>query len=403
MSTITFAILKERKSPPDHRVPLTPSQCVKLQEQYPAARVVVESSDVRIFTDEDYRAVGLEVTDDISHADVMLGVKEVPAEALIPNKSYLFFSHTIKKQPYNRQLLKSILEKKIRLIDHETLVYANGSRVLGFGYYAGVVGAYNGIRTWGLKHGSYQIEKAHLLPNLKALHDQLSAIKLPAIKILLTGHGRVGKGAASILDQMNIKRVNMADYLSQRFEEAVYCHVGSLDYNARIDGAPSSREDFYQHPEAYRSTFGAFSAVTDFFVAGHFYDDKAPFLFTREEAKSKDFKISVVADVSCDIDGPVASTIRPSTIADPIYGYDPQTEQEVDFYLPHAIAVMAVDNLPCELPRDASQGFGNDLLTKVIPCFFNNDVDGILQRAQITQNGQLTTRFSYLQDYVNKA
>lgn len=403
MSKITFAILKERKSPPDYRVALTPSQCAQLQELYPMARVVVESSDVRIFSDEEYRKAGLELTDDISQADVMLGVKEVPVEALIPNKTYLFFSHTIKKQPYNRQLLKAILEKNIKLIDHETLVYPDGSRVLGFGYYAGLVGAYNGIRAWGLKNHTYRIEKAHLLPDLKALHKQLSAIQLPAIKILLTGHGRVGKGAASILDEMNIRKVNIADYVSQNFDQAVYCHVGSLDYNARTDGAPSSREDFYQNPEDYRSTFGQFSAVTDFFIAGHFHNEKAPFLFTRDDAKSKDFLISVVADVSCDIDGPVACTIRPSTIVNPIYGYDPLTEQEVDFDQPRAIAVMAVDNLPCELPRDASQGFGNDLLAKVIPNFFNDDPDSILRRAQIAVDGKLTHRFSYLQDYVDRA
>ena len=403
MSMITFAIIKERKSPPDSRVPLTPSQCVQMQELHPMARILVESSDVRIFRDEDYRALGLEVTDDISQADVMLGVKEVPVEALVPHKTYLFFSHTIKKQPYNRKLLKALLEKNINLIDHETLVYSDGSRVLGFGFYAGLVGAYNGIRAWGLKHRTYEIAKAHLLSNLKALHQELSGIKLPAIKILLTGHGRVGKGAASILEQMNIRKVNVTDYLSQNFDEAVYCHVGSLDYNARKDGVPSSREDFYHHPEDYCSTFGRFSSVTDFFIAGHFHNQKAPFLFTREEAKSKDFKISVVADVSCDIDGPVACTIRPSTILNPLYGYDPMTEQEVDFDQPHAIAVMAVDNLPCELPRDASHGFGSDLLTKVIPNFFNDDADGILHRAQITQGGKLTDKFKYLQEYVDKA
>ncbi len=403
MPKIIFAVLKERKTPPDHRVPLTPEQCVALQKRFPDAQMVIESSDIRVYSDRAYINLGLEVLEDISHADVMLGVKEVPVEALIPNKSYLFFSHTIKKQPYNRNLLRSILENNISLFDHETLVYPDGGRVLGFGYYAGVVGAYNGLRSWGLKYGSFKIEKAHNLPNIRGLHEELETVKLPPIKILLTGLGRVGKGAAAILDHMKIRKIGVNQYLSETFNETVYCQVGSLDYNVRQDGASATQEDFYTNPKDYKSTFAKFSAVTDFLIAGHFYGDNAPFLFSRDDAKASDFKISVVADISCDIDGPVACTIRPSTIANPFYGYDPLTEQEVDFYVPKAITVMAVDNLPCELPLDASQGFGLDLLNKVIPAFFDGDKDGILARAQITKDGKLTKRFEHLQSYVNGA
>jgi len=203
-----------------------------------------------------------------------------------------------------------------------------------------------------------------------------------------------------MLDGMGLKEVNVDDYLNKTFQEPVYCQIDVLDYNKRNDGKVIDMYDFFDHPEAYQSDFSRFSAVSDVYIAGHFYGTGAPYIFTREDAKSKDFKIRVVADISCDIDGPVASTLRASTIADPIYGYDRLLETEVDFMDPEAIAVMAVDNLPNELPRDASQGFSENFVTYVIPAFFNGDKDGILERGRMTQNGKLTPRYQYLDGYV---
>lgn len=331
----------------------------------------------------------------------MIGVKEVPIDALIPNKKYFFFSHTIKKQPYNRKLLKAILEKNIELYDHEVIVDQRGNRLIGFGRYAGIVGAYNGFRAWGLRHESFQLPKAENLPDQKALIAELNSIKLPNIKILLTGNGKVARGAKEMLDAMNLTSVSVEDYLTKTFNEPVYCLIDVLDYNKRKDGQVINNRDFYDNPEEYISDFARFSKVTDYFIAGHFFGDGSPFLFTREDAKDENFNIQVIADVSCDIDGPVASTIRPSTIADPVYGYDPKSESEVNFQQEGAITVMAVDNLPCELPKDASEGFGVLFLDHVIPAFFNNDKDGILARAKMTENGKLTDRYAYLQDYVD--
>ncbi|OMP30211.1 NAD(P)-dependent oxidoreductase [Mangrovimonas sp. DI 80] len=396
-----FAIIKERKSPPDRRVVFSPETLKKASQLFPQATFKVEASNIRVFPDEAYRSQGFEVVHDVSDCDVLIGVKEVPVDYLIPNKSYFFFSHTIKKQPYNRDLLRSILEKNITLYDHETIVRENGARLIGFGRYAGIVGAYNGFRAWGLKHDAWNLPKAETLADQQALIAQLNTIALPPIKILLTGSGKVAGGAKEMLDAMNIKQVEVAAYLDQTFDEPVYCVIDVLDYNKRNDGQVIDNLDFFNHPEAYESNFMRFAKVTDFFIAGHFYGDGAPYLFTREDAKSKDFNISVVADISCDIDGPVATTIRPSTIAEPIYGYEPQTETEIDFKDSKAIVVMAVDNLPCELPKDASEGFGSLFLEYVLPAFFNADKDGILQRAKVTENGKLTERFAYLQDYVD--
>ena len=396
-----FAIIKERKNPPDRRVVFSPSKLKELVNQFPKAQIKVESSDIRVFPDEQYQDAGFEVVNDVSDYDVMIGVKEVPIDALIPNKKYFFFSHTIKKQPYNRKLLKAILEKNIELYDHETITNEKGFRLIGFGRFAGIVGAYNGFRAWGLKYNTWQLPKAGPLPNQAALIKELNSIKLPNIKILLTGSGKVSNGSQEMLDAMKIKRVTVEAYLNETFKEPVYCKIDVLDYNKRKDGKVIDNFDFFNNPQAYESDFMRFAKVTDYFIAGHFYGDGAPYLYTRGDVKSPDFNIKVVADISCDVDGPVATTLRASTIADPIYGYDPKTETEIDYKNDNAIVVMAVDNLPCELPHDASEGFGEMFLQHVIPAFFNNDKDGVLERAKITENGKLTTRFSYLQDYVD--
>ncbi|MFD0860703.1 NAD(P)-dependent oxidoreductase [Sungkyunkwania multivorans] len=397
-----FGIIKERKNPPDRRVVLSPMACKELLERFPGAELAVESSDIRVFGDDEYRAMGIEVTDDISDCDVLLGVKEVPIEALIPNKKYFFFSHTIKKQPYNRKLLQTILDQNIALYDHEVITDKKGQRLVAFGRYAGIVGAYNGFRAYGLKFETFNLPKAEKLPDQRALIDALRRIHLHNMKILLTGKGRVGAGAKEMLDAMKLREVTPTQYLTQTFDEPVYCNIDVLDYNERKDKKQLGKKDFYKNPTQYRSTFMRYAAVTDLYIAGHFFGEGAPFLFTRNDAKSPDFKPKVVADISCDIDGPVACTIRPSTVADPIYGYDPLTEKELDFKKKQAIAVMAVDNLPCELPRDASEGFGEAFLTHVIPAFFNGDKDGVLERANMTKNRELTENYKYLDDYVNE-
>lgn len=396
-----FGIIRERKSPPDRRVVLSPTACRTIIDKYEKAEIVVEPSPIRTYTKEEYKAMGIPEATEMEECDVLLGVKEVPIDALIPNKKYFFFSHTIKKQPYNRELLRAILKKNIELYDHEIITNAKNQRLVAFGRYAGIVGAYNGFRAYGLKYDLFKLPKAEKLPDQTALIDALKRIPLPNIKVLLTGRGRVGNGSREMLDGMGMLRVNVAEYLSEQFKEPVYCQIDAGEYNKRKDGVRGNKTDFFESPGEYKSNFFRFAEVTDFYIAGHFYGKGAPYLFTREDAKQPEFKIKVVADVSCDIDGPVASTIRPSTIADPVYGYDPKKEKETNFRNTSAIAVMAVDNLPCELPRDASEGFGEAFLKNVIPAFFNGDKDGVLQRARMTQNGKLTDRYSYLQDYVD--
>lgn len=397
-----FGIIKERKNPPDQRVVFSPQALKRLSEAHPEAQIAVESSEIRIFKDEEYTALGFEVTTDLSDCDVLFGVKEVPVEALIPNKKYFFFSHTIKKQPYNRALLQAILEKNIQLFDHETIVDQNNTRLIGFGRYAGIVGVYNAFRTFGIKFELFNLPKAQTLSGSAEIIEKLRRIVLPPIKIVVTGTGKAGMGVKEILDAIKIKSVTPHDFLTKKYASTVYTQIDVENYYKPLKAAGFDKQEFYTNPQAFTSDFEKFANVAEIYIPAHFYASNAPHILTNEMLKSPQCNLKVVADVSCDVQGPIACTLRASTIAEPIYGYLPSQSREVDFFHPAAIAVMAVDNLPCELPRDASEGFGEMFLKHVIPAFFNNDKDGILQRAQITHNGHLTTRFQYLQDYVTE-
>jgi len=397
-----LGVIREGKIPPDKRVPLTPLQCVEVKKKFPQVEVVVQSSKVRKITDSEYIKEGIEIVDDVSDCDILIGVKEVNKQDLIPNKKYIFFSHTFKKQPYNRDLLQTILDKKIQLIDYEVLTNQKGHRLIGFGKYAGIVGCYNGFLTYGKKHNLYSLKPANQCEDRVEFEKELKNIKLPQnFKVVLTGFGRVGHGAREIVELIGLREVSPLDFLSQTFNEPVYIQLKVGDYFERLDGKPFDKSAFYESGKGHKSVFKKYLEVADMYISCHYWDSSSPFIFTREDLKDKSIKTSVVADISCDIDGPVASTIRPSTIADPIYGYNPQTEAEDDFMKDDVIAVMAVDNLPCELPKDASKDFGKELIDKIFPSLFGEDSEGIIDRASETNlEGQLTTHFSYLDKYL---
>ena len=394
-----IGIIKEYKSPPDKRVVFSPEKCVETLQKFPQVEFFIEKSDIRCFSDLEYEEMGLKVVTDLSNCDVLIGVKEVPIEKLIDNKKYFFFSHTIKKQPYNKKLLQQIIKKNIELFDHETIVDNNNNRLIGFGYYAGVIGAYNGLRAYGLKNHTFSIPKAINLKDRQEFNSILKSLPIPNMKILLTGKGRVGSGTKEVLDFLNIKEVSAHDFINETYNESVYVNIDVLDYNYS-DSIENTVSNFYNYPEKFRSTFSKFLSVSDIYFAGHYHNPKAPKLITLDDIKNPDFNVQVIADISCDIDGPIASTIRPSTIENPTYGFHKEKLVECDFLDENALAVMAVDNLPCELPRDSSEMFGEMFLKYVIPSFFNNDQENILKNSKITSEGSLTDRFSYLSDYI---
>ena len=399
-----IGVVREGKTPPDQRVPLTPAQCAELKRSYPEVELVVESSEVRRITDDEYRAEGIDVVQDLSGCDVLLGVKEVPMSELIPDTTYLFFSHTYKLQPYNAKLLRTIVDKRIRLIDYELIKRANGQRVIGFGRWAGIVGAYNGLRAWGMRQGTFALPRAIDCADMKEMVSEAKALDLPShMKIVLTGGGRVGMGAHELLTSLGLREVHADAFLKEDFNEAVFTRLDVEQYNARKDGKPFDMEGFMADATGYESTFMPYAEVADMYIAGHYWAEGSPFLFTREDMKAASWNVKVVADVSCDIDGPVACTLRPSTIAEPLYGYNPSTESECAMDDPSGVTVMAVDNLPCELPRDASHGFGKEMMAHVIPLLVGGDRDNMLTNAtETTVEGALAPKFAYLQDYIDQ-
>lgn len=396
-----IALIREGKVPVDSRVTLTPDQAVEVQKQYPHLKVYCQRSERRCFNDAQYEEAGIPLVDDVSHCDIMLGVKEVPIPELLSNKTYLFFSHTIKKQPYNRELLQQILEKNIRLIDYEKLTNGKGNRIVAFGRFAGIVGAYNGLYTFGQKMKLFNIRRAKDCYDLEDLKTEYAKIKLPPVKIAVTGAGRVAKGAMEVLNGVGIRKVSPQEYLNTSFDEAVYTQLMVTDYNIKKGGGSFSRQEFFNHPEQFEPGFLPYTKHTDLFIAGAFWDHRAPVLFQREDMLTDNFRIKVIADITCDIEGSIPSTKQPSTIEQPVYDYNPEQDTVVEE--PYAnnkfVSVMAIDNLPSELPRDASRSFGENLIKHVFPNLLGED-DGMIARATIADKGKLTEPYLYLQDYV---
>ncbi len=392
-------ILKETKVPIDRRVPLTPKHSVELLDKFPEFDIVVQSSDIRCYKDEEYEDKGLRVANDLSDCDLLIGVKEVAVETLISGKSYMFFSHTGKKQPHNRKLLQEIARKNITLIDYEYLTDRDNIRLVAFGRFAGIVGAYNGLIAYGLRTGEYNLKRAYECFDMREMMGELSKVSLPPVKILITGGGRVAKGALETLEILNLRKVKPEEFLNETFDEPVLCQIEPWHYVKRKDGSEFDLQHFFYYPEEYESTFNPYTKVTDIFMPCHYWDPRSPVFLEKEDYMEPGFKISVIADISCDIGKPIASTLRASTIGEPFYGYNPETGKEGEPFDQKNITVMAVDNLPGELPRDASVDFSQKLIEHIFPSILN-DSEGIIERATIVKNGRLTPHFSYLQDYL---
>ncbi len=396
-----IGLIREGKNPPDSRAPLTPQQCVFITENYPV-EMAVQPSPGRCYADEEYREAGVVLQESLDDCDVLLGVKEVPVDQLIHRKTYLFFSHTIKEQVYNRKLLQTILQKKIQLIDYEVLTNEDGERLIAFGRFAGMVGAHNALYTHGERSGAFHLKRMKDCVDYAEAQKLYQTIHFPPIKIVLTGAGRVGRGAAEVLHDMGIREVSAEDFLEKTFDEAIFTQLHSRDYVAHNSEHPLEKRHFHSHPEQYHSTFAAYAQTADIFINGIYWDSRSPAFFTREEMVEPNFRLQVIADVTCDLApiSSVPSTLRASTIAQPVFGYDPKTGLEIAPYSPHGIDMMTIDNLPNEMPRDASRAFGEMFILRVLPEFFKPK-SSILERATIAKEGQLAKYFAYLQNYVD--
>jgi alanine dehydrogenase len=394
-----IGLLKERKTPADVRVALTPVQCVALQNRFPQVEIYVESCATRCFSDNEYTEAGITVVNNIDFCDVLLGIKEIPAQYLIANKTYFFFSHTIKKQAANRGMLQEIVKKKIRLIDYETLRWDNGQRVLGFGRFAGIVGAYNGLLTYGKKFKKFNLKPAWKCHDYREILHEASMVDIGNLKIVLTGGGRVANGALDFLRNLRISEVTPYQFIHRKFNEPVFVHLNSPEIYRHKDGKPWNTQYFYSHHSEYQSSFSDFVSVTDILLNGIFWTQDLPALFQKEDTQLAAFKLPVIADISCDVDGSIPITYMATSIQNPVIGWSRKNQAPCEPFTEDSIDIMAVGNLPNELPCDASEEFGENFLHYVISEFLTGN-SRMITEATICENGKLSLNYQYLEDYV---
>ena len=400
--TLRVGILRETKNPPDRRVPLTPPQIVALEELYPNVEFFVQPSDYRCYSNEEYEYLDIHLKEDLRECDILMGVKEVDKRTFIPGKTYLFFAHVAKKQPHNHEMFREMADRNLSFIDFEYLTSEKGQRVVAFGRHAGIVGAYNGLRARGIRTNRFKLKPAYQCHDLDEMWAGLKLIELKqGLKILVTGDGRVTHGAMETLAVANVEQVAPDDYLNREFDVPVYCQIGPEYYTRHKNCLKFSFSHFTRYPQEYESTFLPYSKVTDILITGHFWDPRSPVFFTREDMKRPDFRISVIADISCDINGPVPSTLRATTISDPFYAFNPFLEiEEPALSKQTNITVMSIDNLPGELPRDASLDFGKMLMSNVLHDLLTEAVSPMIERATILRDGKLTPGYDYLKDFL---
>jgi len=395
---ITIGLIRETKVPADNRVAFTPAQCKWIHKNSADVRVIVQSSPDRCYTDREYISAGITVKEDLSDCDILFGIKEVEKETLIPGKTYLFFSHTKKKQPYNQQLFKAILDKKISLIDYECLEHHDGQRILGFGFFAGIVGAHNGMMAFGKRSGAFNLERVYKQKSFRELIHTYFGIKLPPLKVAITGSGRVAHGILEIMNLMEVIEVEPSEYLSRNFPYPVFTQLKGSDLYASLDGSTYDREKFHTDPATFRCLFEPYSKVSDILMNGIYWDNNVPRLFEKEDIARSDFKITTVADITNDKNGSVPVNKGDSTIEDPVYGVSRTTFEKTAPYIDGSIDVMSVGNLPNELPRDASRYFGEQLIKHVLADLVGEGSE-IIERATMVKKGRITQKYSYLEDY----
>ncbi len=396
-----IGLIREGKIPADSRVALTPAQCKWIRQNHPQVKVIVQTSDSRCFADKEYMLAGVEVKEDISECDILLGIKEVPADMLIENKTYLFFSHTKKLQPYNQKLLQKIVEKNITLIDYECLEHEDGARIIGFGFFAGIVGAHNGMMAFGKRTGAYNLERVNSSKSFQHLIHTYFGLKLPPIKIAVTGSGRVAHGVLEIMNLLGIHEVEPEDFLEKDYVYPVYVHLKGSDLYERKNNGKYNRSDFHENPEHYNCVFKQYVSKTDILMNGIYWEKKIPRLFDNEDLKNDDFRIQTIADITDDMGGSVPCNLGDSTIAIPVYGVDKITCKKTEPYLQNSVDIMAVGNLPNELPKDASRYFGEQLIKHVFTDLFSGDENRLINNATILKKGKLNTGYDYMQDYAN--
>lgn len=398
---LKIGIIREGKVPSDNRVALTPAQCKWINKNRQDVKVFVQSSPGRCFSDKEYQLAGVEVRESVEDCDILLGIKEVPVQMLLQNKTYLFFSHTKKLQPYNRSMLQEIIRKNITLVDYECLEHNDGTRIIGFGFFAGVVGAHNGMMAYGNRSKKYHLDRVNSSRNFQHLIHTYFGLKLPPVKITVTGSGRVAHGVLEIMNLLGIHEVDPEDYTAREFVYPVYVHLKGADLYSHGQTGKYSRQHFHENPQEYKCLFKNYYPHTDILMNGVYWDANIPRLFELEDIQRDDFRIQTISDITDDKNGSVPCNLGDSTIADPVYGVDKKTFQKTAPYTDGSVDIMAVGNLPNELPRDASRYFGEQLIKHVLLDLLNGN-SVLINNATIVKEGKLNRGYEYMKEYAGE-
>jgi alanine dehydrogenase len=397
---LKIGLIREGKIPEDNRVALTPMQCKWIQQNKDIS-ITVQTSEIRCYRDAEYKNLGIEVKEDMSECDILFGIKEVPVDMLISGKTYFIFSHTRKLQPYNQKLLQTIIAKGITLIDYECLEHEDGTRLIGFGFFAGVVGAHNGMMAYGKRTGAYSLERVYKKKNFQELIHTYFGLKLPLIKIAVTGSGRVAHGILEIMNLMEIHEAEPDEYKTTQFSYPVYVHLKGENLYVNKRTGKYSRKEFHEHPERYECLFSDYLSETDILLNGVYWQQNIPRLFEMPDIRNENFRIKTIADISDDKNGSVPCNLGDLTIEEPVYGVDKITGTGSEPYLEDSIDMMAVGNLPNELPRDASLYFGEQLIKFILDDLISGG-SKIIEDATIVKNGKLTPNYEYMKSYAGE-
>ena len=399
-----IGIIRESRND-ENRTPLVPEHIKKYKESNPNINFIIQPSNSRCFADEEYELCGAKINENLNECSIIFGVKEIDPNILINNKTYLFFSHTFKidKKQKNigkdkKELLLSILNKKIKLIDYENIREKNGNRCLGFGIFAGIVGCYNTLKLFLKVLGKQSLASAYKINDYERLVLNLKNLYFPKAKVLVTGDGRVSKGVIELLNQTNIKEVSKKDFLEKKFDDPIFCNLETKDYVINNSSTNFNLEHFIKNPREYSSSALQYLKETNIFISAHYWEPSSPKIFENEDLKNLP-SLNIVGDITCDINGSVPTTIRSSTIKKPNYWIDRNNLKEIEENN-DGIAVMAGDNLPSELPRDSSAEFSEGIIKEVLPFLLNED-DGRILNGTITTDGSFLEKYNYLYNYIN--
>ncbi|RMH73939.1 MAG: hypothetical protein D6675_01260 [Gemmatimonadetes bacterium] len=432
-----IGIRREDKNQWERRVPLVPAHVKSLIEE-DEIEVWVQPSSIRVFTDDEYRAVGAKVHEDLSLCPVIFAVKEIPMYMFEPHKTYVFFSHTIKGQDYNMPMLKKMMSLKCNLIDYEKITDDQGRRLIFFGKYAGLAGMVETLWTLGkrlawesIANPFETVKHAYEYPTLAdakaaiagvgaVIRDQGFDKKLAPFVIGFAGYGNVSQGAQEILEGLPVIEVRpdeLAEVYARAKEDTHHVYkVVFYEHDLvepKVAGVSFDLQDYYQHPEKYRSKFEPYVPYLTVLINGIYWTEDYPRLlskdFVRELYSDKETPtLRVVGDISCDIEGSIECTTHATKPDKPAFVYNPFDGWSTDGYEGVGLVMMAVDNLPCELPRESSTAFSEGLkpFVKAIATadfsgpFEECNLPPEIRRAVILYQGELTPDYKYMEAFL---